>query len=300
MMRRRRVIMTPKAKPIIISYKTSTKESVECVFFDEFIEKHYAREIKKWKRKHKQTQKQLTSNSEIFNVIQKLEFEPWDMDKNQKIDQNEFRKCFERLGYTLDERRLKRIFDTMTQTRRKRKNTPHITVQEYKKWREMIDEYDLPDAERRSKPYDDLDYGLHYQSRSKKGWFVFYDDGKTMYHFTRFKAAAQFQRFQFITGLRGDFGDSSSRSGDMQFKWAKYETRLKTMDWWMQFDHDIPNGEWTVMKNQKDIKDIGLIFALLHHYYMLNVDPELAAQYNDDTPLRRRYSCECLAVTVYQ
>ena len=95
-------------------------------FFDNFIDQNYEREINIW-RHRMESQKELVTKEQIFGVLQKMDFKDFRIDKDDKIDKDEFKKCFKRLGYFVDTTILENIFDEID-AMRKMEQSPETNI----------------------------------------------------------------------------------------------------------------------------------------------------------------------------
>eukprot|EP01084_Bolivina_argentea_P005289 9997_1 len=139
-------------------------------FFDTFVRDNYKREIKIWKRTMKSA-KVLNTYEEIFNVLQKITFNEFDINNDSGIDFIEFKTCFRKLGYWLNQAKLKTIFDEIDALHDK---DGTITKREYREWQK----YQV-----KQEPKDDFLDLMEEDDEKHQSWYVYYDDNRGIYDF---------------------------------------------------------------------------------------------------------------------
>lgn len=253
-------------------------------FFDKFISSNYKREISIWRHA---MESQITNRNQIFTILQKMNFREFDIDKDYGINFEEFQKCFRKSGYFVDARILQEVFNDIDATN-DRDGT--ITKSEYKQWKKTINP-ELKKNERKEEEKIDENtlFYVYYNARTNRYEFNLGDDHKDSSS-SIFSGGNDDTKYQHVARLNPNIKDGEG------IKWALYVNKLTTSQKRKFKDkRNIPNGYWKILsddhrENKKSIgiksvkqemltkKQLQLIYQLLHHYYMLNIDKSITTK----------------------
>ena len=267
-------------------------------FFDKFVSKHYKRDIAVW-RHTVESQKVLKTDKQIATTLQAINFKEFDIDKDSNINFYEFHQCIKKLGYFVEGKKLKEIFDKIDSQNGQNSQSGTITNREFQRWKEYEQDGDIGRV-------DTL-----LDDEKNEQWFVYYDNKQQLYEFKEGEMqniAMSISELQKVTRIKKEI--------DENMRWALYANKLNSRQIRSFKGHDCaPNGYWVLFTDDiektkqsikvKSIKEemsnkdhLNAIYLLLHHYYMLNIDEKLQKKYKDDnTPLRKAY-CSDLDISI--
>eukprot|EP01083_Nonionella_stella_P241476 843265_1 len=189
-------------------------------FFDEFIEKHFKREIIIWNHKM-EGEKVLTSKTQIFEVLKGVDFSKFDFSKDDNINWIEFQNYFRKHGFFVDKTILREIFDTIDETNDKDRK---ITKAEFQQWKQDVNtelEFETPEM------------------THEFGSYVYYDSERNCYEFMD---ECKDPSSTFIP-LRND------RKG---IQWALFVPKLSRK----QKSKIEARGYWHILNDEDDEKDL--------------------------------------------
>eukprot|EP01083_Nonionella_stella_P101721 288631_1 len=258
------------------------KEAGGNTFFDDFIKRHYKREIQQW-RHYTESRRVLKTNEEIGEAFRKVTFDELDINKDQGIDFREFQKHFRKLGYFVEKKTLKKIFDDIDAGENKDKI---ISLREYKEWKRAFTDRHKHDDEKELDDYKDA-------------WYVYYDEMDQQYIFEDHEEKVDRVRPNCVAKLD---------RGENDMEWAIYKPfGKKKKEPYKRNSWDPPNGHWIILSKNEDlnkqrvkgnkikeqmapIHHLDALYRLLHHYkYTLNLNKKHKQKWNhDNSPLWRR------------
>eukprot|EP01083_Nonionella_stella_P013248 37330_1 len=249
-------------------------------FFDEFIKLQFSNQMRHFEfQVQTEIKRVLKTNDEIYDELLKMRFEDFLCGahrNNEYLTMDMFVEGFKYRALRVKQKQLKAIYNDMLRINRMDRNgTDRIYREDFRKWKESIR---LENRRLQSGGHGDM-------NRRKKAWRVYYDYKEENYSFYRSNSAASPNNAILLDANICD---------DVDYKWSMFVPRIpKHVK--IQFEHhhnEIPSGYWMGLKQDTDathvnaydrgirsyvseqiaIKHLNLIFELLHHYYLRNMD----------------------------
>eukprot|EP01083_Nonionella_stella_P242309 845333_1 len=252
-------------------------------FFDEFIKLQFSNQMRHFEfQVQTEIKRVLKTNDEIYDELLKMRFEDFlcgSHRNNEYLTMDRFVDGFKYRALRVKQKQLKTIYNDMIGmlriNRMGREDTGRIYREDFRKWKESIR---LENRRLQSDEHGEM-------NRRKKRWRVYYDYKEENYSFYRSNS---------VISPNNAIPLDANICDDMDYKWSMFVPRVPTHVK-IQFErnhNEIPNGYWMGLKHNTDgthvnaydrgirsyvseqvpVKHLNLIFELLHHYYLRNMD----------------------------